>query len=105
MTERLLPCPFCGSTKVENDIFESGCANLWYTGSVSCKECEAEGPTIDLAEVTILEDGTKRVIRYEDAMEASAKAWNSRVSVFVDLLNIVSSNNKEDTKSEDSNSS
>lgn len=57
MTPKLLPCPFCGSPRV--DVAPSGDTSR--TKAVFCRECHAEGPARARTADAILSWNTRRV--------------------------------------------
>lgn len=66
-TEKLKPCPFCGS----NDLFpdyEDRCSLDEYVCWINCENCETDGPL------------SKWENSYNEAEAAAIQAWNKRVN-------------------------
>lgn len=67
---QLRPCPFCGSRNLEEDA--TGCAEIWgntyQSGWISCKDCGADGPRVELTDETPAQNDFQKV----------RNVWNQR---------------------------
>lgn len=67
--QRLLPCPFCGSTDVEYDPSFVDNTDSYYWGGVECLTCDAMGPQMRQEEGSANEPPTEA---------PAVTAWNIR---------------------------
>ena len=74
--QKLVPCPFCGSTNLElfrvdsNYDWDDETFHEYYT--IRCMKCDARGPKVDIGSV----DGK---IVEDEAFNKAAQDWNKRI--------------------------
>lgn len=79
MSEKLLPCPFCGGEArfIQTAYGTTNLNSVSLSFSIRCVKCSATAPNaMGKIAINLLEDGTLNAWR--DDREKAAEAWNRR---------------------------
>ena len=84
--ENMIPCPFCGGTKIKYSLKTAGRFERYYHAQFYCNDCHTYGPRVNSEKVEDSYLGRVAVERDDELMQLAKDAWNKRAyNLCIDL--------------------